>query len=739
MLAENGPMTEDQLVTALAKRGVDLGDDPGAALSEVFDDGDGLVVMLADDRWALLPALLAGRVFTHRVTGLEVEHDILMVNPDLQAFDMLAERAEYQRLADGSPVVALLMPFDADTLTGRDIPLDAVSDEGVLLLAPGYLREKGVTEGDVITLGLTGDGLLLESVPEPVMAAEAVTKLRQRLDAALLETESGEPMLLDVAVWTACADDPTLFTEPLPPLGAALDACGLAHDAEWLAAEGFDFRRWWVSKRCAAIADAFGLSLDEALAVFVIVTLYHQVAEIQATQEEAALATFAAEFTGRREADPDGDPGAVTIMPAVLAKATIVFLAEPAVAEAVLVETIGLGSDGASALRLFAETLEPLAPKVARPALRWLRGKAHERLADLVAAEAAYRAAESLDPAWSPALVDLARYASDRGDATAGLALLRRAATPPDHPLVELLEEFQAAPRSDLGRNAPCWCGSGRKYKKCHLQHEQLPLDERAVWLYQKAGMFLLDGWRAALVEAAGVRAQFSEAPHALLGALGDPLVTDAVLFEGGGFAEFVATRGGLLPADERSLAEQWLLVDRSVYEIERVSRGAGFTMRDVRTGDLHQVRERTASNTVQAGALVCARVVPAGDTTQIFGGMEPVALHQRDELIALLDAEPDPLELVDFLTRRLAPPALQNTDPTDPEVAAVLDGFIRDYEQKWLDEPIPALAGHTPRQAAADPTRRGDLIRLLESFSAFADNPGTMNPDRLRAALDVR
>jgi uncharacterized protein YecA (UPF0149 family) len=21
-----------------------------------------------------------------------------------------------------------------------------------------------------------------------------------------------------------------------------------------------------------------------------------------------------------------------------------------------------------------------------------------------------------------------------------------------------------------LGRNAPCWCGSGKKYKKCHLK-----------------------------------------------------------------------------------------------------------------------------------------------------------------------------------------------------------------------------------------------------------------------------
>ena len=25
----------------------------------------------------------------------------------------------------------------------------------------------------------------------------------------------------------------------------------------------------------------------------------------------------------------------------------------------------------------------------------------------------------------------------------------------------------------DLGRNAPCWCGSGKKYKRCHLASDE--------------------------------------------------------------------------------------------------------------------------------------------------------------------------------------------------------------------------------------------------------------------------
>ena len=54
---------------------------------------------------------------------------------------------------------------------------------------------------------------------------------------------------------------------------------------------------------------------------------------------------------------------------------------------------------------------------------------------------------------------------------------------------------------------------------------------------------------------------------------------------------------------------------------------------------------------------------MPAGDTTQCFGGIEVIGLHERDELIALLDADTDPVELVAVLSRRFAPPQLQNTE----------------------------------------------------------------------------
>jgi hypothetical protein len=76
--------------------------------------------------------------------------------------------------------------------------------------------------------------------------------------------------------------------------------------------------------------------------------------------------------------------------------------------------------------------------------------------------------------------------------------------------------------------------------------------------------------------------------------------------------------------------------------------------------------------------------------------------------------------------------------DTDAPEVAAMLDEFIREYETRWLDEPIPALDGHTPRQAADDPTRRGDLIKLLDSFPADEDKAGRMSAERLRTLLGL-
>jgi hypothetical protein len=108
-----------------------------------------------------------------------------------------------------------------------------------------------------------------------------------------------------------------------------------------------------------------------------------------------------------------------------------------------------------------------------------------------------------------------------------------------------------------------------------------------------------------------------------------------------------------LLPEDERKLAEQWLGVPRSVFEVEQARPGHSVTVRDVRTGEVLEVTER--GRALERGQLICSRVLPTGEGFAFLGGIDPVEPDERDELLALLDDAPDPVELVGFLSRRFA------------------------------------------------------------------------------------
>lgn len=844
ILAEHGPLREDDIARRLEDIGVADADD---VLDEIFLETDCPAVQLLDQRWVSLPTVLAGRVFTHRLGAGEAAYDMLTVTPNLNAITSLCAHEEYACFIDGSAARVAHPDYDDELLEQRGIPEEVVDPTGVLLLNPGTLQALGVADGDLVGLRLNPDGLAVEPVDESKLAADATV-------GASLAAAVGpdEPISFDAAVWTACVEDPAAFTEPLPPLSEIVDNYGLAYDNDWLAHDGFDFDRLRFNRGCAALAERHDLDPDDAFALFSLIQLLDRMSWLLADAAEAGelpqnlLAALAGDDT---ESAVDEFARVVGTLGAALA--------DPLLAELLSEETAGEGLDGAAALGLLAQLLEPNVPQTAWVACRWLRAVALERLGDIDAAEQELMAAESTDPTWPLPLFDLARIASDRGDAERAIALLRRANAEPDHPLLGLLTQFRAEPNRDLGRNQPCWCGSGVKYKKCHLGREELPLSERVRWLYAKASQHAVaNGWDDLLAEVGYERCRYRDDDEdSLEEALADPLLLDAVLFEGGAFQEFLEIRGSLLPEDERSLAEQWLLVERSVFEVEEVRRGEGVTVRDLRTGDTHDVREVAASRQLNKGQLVCARVVPAGDTIQFFGGIEPVALHDRDPLIQLLDDGPDAVTLVAALSRRFVPPTLVDTegeplaiceatvlvgdpailvaaldeeydrvdgeeppqwleyvttqgirriraslvlvgrklqveaisesrmdrvldtlarldpaveviddirrplrdareaaklatelptadeealDPDDSQAAAALDAFMRDYETRWLDEAIPALHGFTPRRAADDPTRRGDLIKLLDSFPPGGSSSGRMDVDRLRAALGL-
>jgi hypothetical protein len=206
-----------------------------------------------------------------------------------------------------------------------------------------------------------------------------------------------------------------------------------------------------------------------------------------------------------------------------------------------------------------------------------------------------------------------------------------------------------------------------------------------------------------------------------------------------------------LFPDDERLLAAAWLTVDRSVHEVVSVEPGVGMTLRDLATGDVADVRERTLSRAAHAGERYCARVVPDGQTYQIVGGVFPVRAGHEEAVLDLC-AEGDPQALCAWAGALDQPPQIVHQpglldsmldrdaiqaaldelgDADESAVLARLNAEVsRQAQAWWLDESVPALGGLTPRQAAADPTRREALTRLLDEFDRHDERFRQHHPD---------
>jgi len=210
------------------------------------------------------------------------------------------------------------------------------------------------------------------------------------------------------------------------------------------------------------------------------------------------------------------------------------------------------------------------------------------------------------------------------------------------------------------GRNDPCPCGSGKKYKRCCLpktaeSEETLWARERAAsddlsrailrYAERKFGMCILDAW---------------DDFH-----LGQPDSLDHPDFDEGQifFPYFLfhwtptrprgrrtgATRGGViakafmlenarrLTEMQRQVLEQSMTQPLTFYEVISSHPGERIVLRDILTGQEKAVREHTASKTVENGDIIFAQVLPMQGITTL-GCCAPVRIPPRmkAEVIAL-------------------------------------------------------------------------------------------------------
>jgi hypothetical protein len=435
------------------------------------------------------------------------------------------------------------------------------------------------------------------------------------------------------------ADRQAFRDAPIPPLPDLYAAAGLEERNDTVAEEGFDWDAlvdWQTRNRLA---------------------LFYRLDRVQADQ----AATFLAVCDTVIAAD-----GAMSV------DAGVDSLDDGEVAAAVWHELGRRGADPEHLTRL-AGTIPATDPHSIGAA--WWRARLLEASGDTAGAVDALEAAVDARCGHRPALVDLAGLRADRGDAVGALRLLTQAGIgPPDEDdegrtdAESLWDEVAGfathRPRPVARRNDPCPCGSGRKYKACHLGRETHSLDDRAGWLYLKAQRFLANHHPGAVEELAAQIVDEFDQPNLYEELLGAPFVADVVLHEDGVFGEFLAARDALLPDDEALLAAQWQTIDRAVFEVLEVRR-SGLELRDIASGERISVVNTHSSNQTRPGMLLVGRPLPVGDTYRAFSGFMHVPHLHVDAVLAAIDAG-DSDAVAGALAAILAPPRLTNTDGHD-------------------------------------------------------------------------
>lgn len=213
---------------------------------------------------------------------------------------------------------------------------------------------------------------------------------------------------------------------------------------------------------------------------------------------------------------------------------------------------------------------------------------------------------------------------------------------PLDHDLLDLLPVepiVRSGPK--IGRNDPCPCGSGKKYKKCCLEKAAIPVVLTPP-LFSEAD-------RASVLNKLRVFAdqpdQVEDVAEASFDYWGDHLYDrdedeqrrvldlpqaevmrtawlwfDAELPDKRTVTDrFLAAEGGSLATGERAFLNQARETYQGLYEVEAVDLDEGFTLRDLSTEERIRVHERTATHCVARWDLIVARLMARPDGSRVL------------------------------------------------------------------------------------------------------------------------
>ncbi|MCU1391326.1 MAG: hypothetical protein JWL72_4664 [Ilumatobacteraceae bacterium] len=629
-------MTRDAIVEELIARGASTGAaatvrktvDAALQLDTSFSDGaDGVVY---------LPALLEGTSWTAWIDAIDARDGFVRSDPHLGQLTWWLIAGDVDVVDESGRRIG---PIETDGILLGGVDTD------VILMPEGSLD--GLTDGWA-TVRVTGGSLCWTRCAEPpepherivaAISAGFARSVDEREDAGLgLDVPSGLRFAMgeSVVLEALMVDREAFVAHPAAPLPELFRAAGLEVRRQVVVEAGFD----WAAYDAWTLGNRVRLNYDLSSA---------QVEELSIVV--AALADHVADDIDGLGADADTRQSLARRVAAALADSDVAFA---------FWETSLDGDTELPALVSFAMAVADEVHDATAPGLGWLLARALDWGGEAVLADRLLT--ELLPHAGGHALVleDAAGFAADRGDAATAFRLLSEAGVEPpafdeeddefdadpdpaQMLLLEIAPWATGRPRETARRNDPCPCGSGRKYKACHLGREGFPLAERALWLYDKAKRFMRARGADTAMALAELLADDDDRLYDEL--LESELVADLVLHEGDWFDEFLDSRSELLPDDEAILAAQWLLAERSVFEVVGIGKEQ-IELRDIGSGERLTVVNVTPNHQTRIGGTVVGRPLPVGDAYRALGGIVPISPTWITPFLDAI-ASDDPEELV--------------------------------------------------------------------------------------------
>ncbi len=201
-----------------------------------------------------------------------------------------------------------------------------------------------------------------------------------------------------------------------------------------------------------------------------------------------------------------------------------------------------------------------------------------------------------------------------------------------------------------LGRNDPCHCGSGKKYKQCHLPIEEAAAGEqrRLAQAVDTLMPKLIDAARGVPEAIPAALARFWDGKYtpeqlAELDDLEDRgaerfltwMAFDYPLDDGRTLVERLAAGEGALELspDEARVLAGWAGVRLRPYVAESALKGQSLVVKDLLDGTSHSVSDHAASRRVAPGEVLVVHLTPAGERAFIGGAAAHLTADTSDKL----------------------------------------------------------------------------------------------------------